>query len=142
MYNLMLKVKFSQKQIYKILILYSLIKGKFFNQAIINNCEEIFGNSKNRIVRIEHIRNILETLRIDEDIELFIFGLQLIAIKPYIAIQKKTETLYCSSAHCKKNTLKEILLRISKYNDSLIFTSHTAEYLEYLRAEIVRLQIR
>lgn len=142
MYNLMLKVNFSQKQIYKILILYSLNKDKSFNQAIISNCEKIFGNSKHGITSIRYIRNILEMLTVKKDIELFIFGLQLIAIKPYITAQERFEELYDNSVNCKKNTLKEILARISAYNNSLILTSHTAEYFEYLNAEIVRLKIQ
>lgn len=92
-FNYLCKIKFTDMQIKKILILHSLNKGLLLKQALIDNYDNYFGKTKLGIKKIESLHYILDFLKSFLDIELFIFSLKLYMIKDLLLQEAKTKDL-------------------------------------------------
>lgn len=82
-------VGFSEKQLKRILVLYSLNKNISLKKALIKNYNIYFGNTKIGLKRVEILNNILNMIETDLEIKYFIFILKLYAIKPLLKQEAK-----------------------------------------------------
>lgn len=107
----LLKAGLSDKDIKKIIELYSLYKGLLFKDALLDNIDYLFGMSKSGIKKKGFLIDILDLFESVFDSELFIFGLKLIAIKPLLLQEAKTRDLLDTS---KLPTLNPLSLAYDK----------------------------
>ncbi|MDD2697248.1 MAG: type II restriction endonuclease [Arcobacteraceae bacterium] len=158
----LLKANCTDRDIHKILELYSLNKSISLKMALTKNYENYFGNTKSGLKKISFLGDILDLLESDLDIELFIFSLKLIAIKPLLLQEAKTRDLLDSSklpllnplslAYDKITTFTPYSTRVSGALLSLIFfdkleskdtvflSSDTTDFLKELSKEAIKLK--
>ena len=158
----LLKANCTDRDIHKILELYSLNKSISLKMALTKNYENYFGNTKSGLKKISFLGDILDLLESDLDIELFIFSLKLIAIKPLLFQEAKTRDLLDSSklpllnplslAYDKITTFTPYSTRVSGALLSLIFfdkleskytvflSSDTTDFLKELSKEAIKLK--
>lgn len=86
----LLKAGLNEKDIKKIIEIYSLNKGLFFKNALLSSMNDLYGTSKSGLKKKDFLTDILDLFETDLDSELFIFGLKLIAIKPLLLQEAKT----------------------------------------------------
>jgi hypothetical protein len=86
----LLKANLSDKDIKKIIALYSLYKGLLLKKALFNEMDTLCGVTKSGLKKRDFLTDILDLFETDLDTELFIFGLKLIAIKPLLLQEAKT----------------------------------------------------
>lgn len=106
-----IKALLSEKDINKLLTLYSLNKGLLLKKEIIKNFDTLFGNRNNGLKKIGFLNDILDLVENDLDIRLFIFALKLIVIKPLLLLEAKTRDILDSS---KLSTLNPLSLEYDK----------------------------
>lgn len=158
----LLKVSINNKNINKILELYSLNKSISFKNSLINNYENYFGKTKSGLKKIGFLNDILDLLETDLEIELFIFSLKLIAIKPLLLQEAKTRDLLKSSklsslnplslAYDKITTFTPYSTRVSgallsliffdklENSDTVFLSSDTTDFLKELSQEAIKLK--
>ncbi|NWF65928.1 MAG: hypothetical protein HXX81_00495 [Campylobacterales bacterium] len=158
----LLKASLNDKDIHKVLELYSLNKNISLKKALISNYEKFFGKTKSGLKKVEFLSDILDLLENDLDIELFIFSLKLVAIKPLLLQEAKTRDLLDSSklptlnplslAYDKITTFTPYSTRVSGALLSLIFfdklenkdtvflSNDTTEFLKELSYEAIKLK--
>ncbi len=158
----LLKSSVNDKDIKKILELYSLNRDISLKKALISNYENYFGKTKSGLKKIEFLNDILDLLETDLDIELFIFSLKLIAIKPLLLQEAKTRDLLDTSklpllnplslAYDKITTFTPYSTRVSGALLSLIFfdkleskdtvflSSDTTDFFKELSKDAIKLK--
>jgi hypothetical protein len=158
----LLKAYLNNKDINNILGLYSLNKNISLKKALINNYENYFGKTKSGLKKIEFLNDILDLLETDLDIELFIFSLKLIAIKPLLLQEAKTRDLLENSklsslnplslAYDKITTFTPYSTRVSRAllsliffdklekNDTVFLSSDTTDFFKELSKNAVKLK--
>ncbi|ABB44840.1 hypothetical protein Suden_1563 [Sulfurimonas denitrificans DSM 1251] len=107
----LLKAGLNEKDIKKIIEIYSLNKGLFFKNALLSSMNDLYGTSKSGLKKKDFLTDILDLFETDLDSELFIFGLKLIAIKPLLLQEAKTRDLLDTS---KLPTLNPLSLAYDK----------------------------
>ncbi|MCX6051985.1 MAG: hypothetical protein NTZ60_05670 [Campylobacterales bacterium] len=107
----LLKAALNDKDIKKIIEIYSLYKGLFFKNALLGSMDNLYGTSKSGLKKKDFLTDILDLFETDLDSELFIFGLKLIAIKPLLLQEAKTRDLLDTS---KLPTLNPLSLAYDK----------------------------
>ncbi|MBD3808518.1 MAG: hypothetical protein IE880_07370, partial [Epsilonproteobacteria bacterium] len=78
----LLKATLSDRNIKKILEVYTLSRGLNFRDALYNILDDLCGKSKQGVKKKSLLLDILDVFELDVDSELFIFSLKLYAIKP------------------------------------------------------------
>ncbi|MDD3476166.1 MAG: type II restriction endonuclease [Sulfurimonas sp.] len=158
----LLKASFSDRDIKKIIEIYSLYKGIVFKEELLNSMDSLYGNSKSGLKKKDFLTDILDLFESDFDSELFIFGVKLIAIKPLLLQEAKTRDLLDTSklptlsplslAYDKITLFSPYSTRVSGALLSLIFfdklenedtafiSSDTTEFLSYLSKEAIVLK--
>lgn len=107
----LLKASLSDKDIKKIIEIYSLYQGLLFKNALLNDLGILCGDSKLGLKKKDFLTDILDLFETEFDNELFIFGLKLIAIKPLLLLEAKTRDLLDTS---KLPTLNPLSLAYDK----------------------------
>lgn len=107
----LLKASLSDKDVKKIIEIYSLYKELSFKKALFNEMDTLCGFSKSGFKKKSFLTDILDLFEVDLDSELFIFGLKLIAIKPLLLQEAKTRDLLDTS---KLPTLSPLSLAYDK----------------------------
>jgi len=158
----LLKASLSDKDIKKIIAIYSLYKGLLFKKALLNEMDTLCGNTKSGVKKKDFLTDILDLFETDLDSELFIFGLKLIAIKPLLLQEAKTRDLLDTSklptlnplslAYDKITLFSPYSTRVSGALLSLIFfdklenkdtvfiSSDTTDFLKELSKDAVKLK--
>lgn len=158
----LLKASLSDKDIKKIIEIYSLYKGLSFKKTLLNEMDTLCGFSKSGLKKKDFLTDILDLFETDLDSELFIFGLKLIAIKPLLLQEAKTRDLLDTSklptlnplslAYDKITLFSPYSTRVSGALLSLIFfdklenkdtvfiSSDTTEFLKELSKDVVKLK--
>jgi hypothetical protein len=158
----LLKASLSDKDIKKIIAIYSLYKGLLFKKALFNKMDTLCGFSKSGLKKRDFLTDILDLFETDLDSELFIFGLKLIAIKPLLLQEAKTRDLLDTSklptlnplslAYDKITLFSPYSTRVSGALLSLIFfdklenkdtvfiSSDTTDFLKELSKDAVKLK--
>jgi hypothetical protein len=158
----LLKASFSDRDIKKIIEIYSLYKGIVFKEELLNSMDSLYGNSKSGLKKKDFLTDILDLFESDFDSELFIFGVKLIAIKPLLLQEAKTRDLLDTSklptlsplslAYDKITLFSPYSTRVSGALLSLIFfdklenedtafiSSDTTEFLSHLSKEAIVLK--
>ena len=107
----LLKAGLNDKDIKKIIEIYSLNKGLLFKNAMLNNMNSLYGITKSGLKKKDFLTDILDLFETKLDSELFIFGLKLIAMKPLLLQEAKTRDLLDTS---KLPTLNPLSLAYDK----------------------------
>lgn len=158
----LLKANLSDKDIKKIIEIYSLYKGLSFKKTLLNDIDALCGPSKQGLKKKDFLTDILDLFETDLDSELFIFGLKLIAIKPLLLQEAKTRDLLDTSklptlnplslAYDKITLFSPYSTRVSGALLSLIFfdklenkdtvfiSNDTTEFLKMLSKDAVKLK--
>jgi hypothetical protein len=158
----LLKAGLKDKEIKKIIEIYSLYQGLLFKNALLNNMDNLCGMGKSGLKKKDFLRDILDLFETDLDSELFIFGLKLIAIKPLLLQEAKTRDLLDASklptlnplslAYDKITLFSPYSTRVSGALLSLIFfdklenkdtvflSSDTTDFLKELSKEAIKLK--
>jgi len=158
----LLKAGLRDKDIKKIIEIYSLYKGVHFKNALLGNMDNLYGISKTGFKEKDFLTDILDLFETDLDSELFIFGLKLIAIKPLLLQEAKTRDLLDTSklptlnplslAYDKITLFSPYSTRVSGALLSLIFfdklessdtafiSSDATEFLKELSKEAIKLK--
>lgn len=158
----LLKASLNDKDIKKIIEIYSLYKGLFLKNALLSNMDNLYGKSKSGLKKKNFLTDILDLFKTDLDSELFIFGLKLIAIKPLLLEEAKTRDLLDTSklptlnplslAYDKITLFSPYSTRVSGALLSLIFfdklenkdtvfiSSDTTEFLKELSKDAIKLK--
>lgn len=158
----LLKMSLNDKDIRKLLELYSLNKGLLLKKTILNNLDSLFGTTKTGFNKQSYITDILDLFETEYDSELFIFSLKLYAIKPLLLLEAKTRDLLDTSklptlsplslAYDKITLFSPYSTRVSGALLSLIFfnklessdtafiSSDATEFLKELSKEAVKLK--
>ena len=158
----LLKMGLSDKDIRKLLELYSLNQGLFFKKVILKNLDSLFGVTKTGLNKQSYLTDILDLFETEYDSELFIFSLKLYAIKPLLLQEAKTRDLLDTSklptlnplslAYDKITLFSPYSTRVSGALLSLIFfdklessdtafiSSDATEFLKELSKEAIKLK--
>jgi hypothetical protein len=158
----LLKAGLSDKDIKKVIGVYSLYKGLSLKKALLNEMDTLCGFSKSGLKKKDFLTDILDLFETDLDSELFIFGLKLIAIKPLLLQEAKTRDLLDTSklptlnplslAYDKITLFSPYSTRVSGALLSLIFfdklenkdtvfiSSDTTDFLKELSKDAVKLK--
>jgi hypothetical protein len=158
----LLKASLSDKDIKKIIEIYSLYKGLLLKKALYNEMDTLCGFTKSGLKKKDFLTDILDLFETDLDSELFIFGLKLLAIKPLLLQEAKTRDLLDTSklptlnplslAYDKITLFSPYSTRVSGALLSLIFfdklenkdtvfiSSDTTEFLKELSKDAVKLK--
>ena len=115
----LLKAKLTDNNVKKILEIYSLYKGLEFKDIIQDSLEEQFGNTKSGNNKQIFVKDILDVINSDEDVQLLIFALKLYAIKPLLLQEAKTRDLLDTS---KLHTLNPLSL---EYDNVTLFSPYS-----------------
>jgi len=107
----LLKASLNDKDIKKIIEIYSLNKGLLFKNAMLSDMDNLYGITKSGLKKKDFLTDILDLFETKLDSELFIFGLKLIAIKPLLLLEAKTRDLLDTS---KLPTLNPLSLAYDK----------------------------
>ncbi len=158
----LLKAGLNDKDIKKIIEIYSLNKGLMFKNAMLNNIQNLCGITKSGLKKKDFLTDILDLIETKLDSELFIFGLKLIAIKPLLLQEAKTRDLLDTSklptlnplslAYDKITLFSPYSTRVSgallsliffdklENNDTVFISSDTTEFLKELSKEAIKLK--
>ncbi|MFA5455622.1 MAG: hypothetical protein WC272_09905 [Sulfurimonas sp.] len=158
----LLKMSLSDKDIKKLLELYSLNQGLLFKKVILKNIDTLFGTTKTGLNKQNYLTDILDLFETEYDSELFIFSLKLYAIKPLLLQEAKTRDLLDTSklptlnplslAYDKITLFSPYSTRVSGALLSLIFfdklessdtafiSSDATEFLKELSKEAIKLK--
>jgi hypothetical protein len=158
----LLKANLSDKDIKKIIALYSLYKGLLLKKALFNEMDTLCGVTKSGLKKRDFLTDILDLFETDLDTELFIFGLKLIAIKPLLLQEAKTRDLLdmsklptlnpLSLAYDKITLFSPYSTRVSgallsllffdklENNDTVFISSDTTDFLKELSKEAIKLK--
>jgi uncharacterized HAD superfamily protein len=158
----LLKAGLNDKDIKKIIEIYSLNKGLLFKNAMLNNMNSLYGITKSGLKKKDFLTDILDLFEINLDSELFIFGLKLIAIKPLLLQEAKTRDLLDTSklptlnplslAYDKITLFSPYSTRVSgallsliffdklENNDTVFISSDTTEFLKELSKDAIKLK--
>lgn len=158
----LLKANLSDKDIKKIIALYSLYKGLLLKKALLNEMDFLCGVTKSGLKKKDFLTDILDLFETDLDSELFIFGLKLIAIKPLLLQEAKTRDLLDTSrlptlnplslAYDKITLFSPYSTRVSgallsllffdklEKNDTVFISSDTTDFLKELSKETIKLK--
>jgi len=158
----LLKMSLSDKDIRKLLELYSLNQGLLFKKIILKDLDSLFGRTKTGLNKQSYLTDILDLFETEYDSELFIFSLKLYAIKPLLLQEAKTRDLLDTSklptlnplslAYDKITLFSPYSTRVSGALLSLIFfnklensdtafiSSDATEFLKELSKEAIKLK--
>ncbi|MGE0737953.1 type II restriction endonuclease [Sulfurimonas sp.] len=158
----LLKMSLSDKDIRKLLEVYSLNQGLLFKKVILKNIDTLFGTTKTGLNKQNYLTDILDLFETEYDSELFIFSLKLYAIKPLLLQEAKTRDLLDTSklptlnplslAYDKITLFSPYSTRVSGALLSLIFfdklessdtafiSSDATEFLKELSKEAIKLK--
>lgn len=158
----LLKAKLIEKDIKKILELYSLYQGLVFHDELLKILDNLCGVSKQGLTKKIFLIDILDVFESDIDSELFIFSLKLYAIKPLLLQEAKTRDLLdvsklsdlspLSLAYDKVTLFSPYSTRVSgallsliffdqlEANDSIFISSDTTDFLQNLAKDAIRLK--
>lgn len=158
----LLKATLSDKNIKKILEVYSLNRGLLFREALFNVLDDLCGKSKQGLNKKSFLIDILDVFESEIDSELFIFSLKLYAIKPLLLQEAKTRDLLdvsklsnlspLSLSYDKVTLFSPYSTRVSgallsliffdklEANDTTFISSDTTEFLKTLSKEAIRLK--
>lgn len=158
----LLKAGLSDRDIKRIIEIYSLYKGLLFKNALISDIDNLCGFSKAGLKKKDFLVDILDLFESEFDSELFIFGLKLIAIKPLLLQEAKTRDLLDTSklptlnplslAYDKITLFSPYSTRVSgallsliffdklENNDTVFISSDTTEFLKELSRDAIKLK--
>lgn len=158
----LLKANLNDKDIKKIIALYSLYKGLLLKKALFNEMDTLCGVTKSGLKKRDFLTDILDLFETDLDTELFIFGLKLIAIKPLLLQEAKIRDLLdmsklptlnpLSLAYDKITLFSPYSTRVSgallsllffdklENNDTVFISSDTTDFLKELSEEPIKLK--
>ncbi len=158
----LLKASLNDKDIKKIIEIYSLNKGLLFKNAMLSDMDNLYGITKSGLKKKDFLTDILDLFETKLDSELFIFGLKLIAIKPLLLLEAKTRDLLDTSklptlnplslAYDKITLFSPYSTRVSgallsliffdklENNDTIFISSDTTEFFQELSKDAIKLK--
>lgn len=158
----LIKATLNDKEIKKIIEIYSLNKGLLLKDAMLNSMDNLYRITKLGLKKKDYLADILDLFETDLDSELFIFGLKLIAIKPLLLQEAKTRDLLdvsklptlnpLSLAYDKITLFSPYSTRVSgallsliffeklENNDTVFISSDTTEFLKELSKDAIKLK--
>jgi hypothetical protein len=158
----LLKANLSDKDVNKIMQLYSLYNNYLFKSMLFEKLEQFFGSSKSGVKKQKFMLDILELFNSALDIKLFMFALKLFLIKPLLLQEAKTRDLLDMSQLPKLNPLSLAYDKVTLFSpystrvsgallsllffrkleeqDNLFLSSDTTSFLKELSFEALELK--